>query len=534
MIVSTIINNNIFNYDVVFVCFEDKYNYVVFTDNTLDNSGYLKLFAGIFDNNYKFIRELKTKNQESNEMLLFTVIKLYSVFGFDNAYKIIRDKFSSMTKAATIRVSDYTFKDQRREYRLLNQNKFYYYGLEEIALKELEKGNYEFFKDFTYSKSNREIEMIMSNFMSMLSNNPKSSKLQLAKEFIIKTIKDREQKYKEDNRRKTEYRISKKENIKINTKILYKLFKDVSIIPELDVMGRVKPNDHLLSVLLGNFKKDNDCTLRLIFNEEAFGLNSNLAELINDFDLFEDAEKKSDSKLSLYSILDLIDIAKANLYKLDPDLRDITLETLSKIMKSREYCTEPEEEILNRTMALHRERKKKVYASIPMVSGSLDGIEYYIPRFDADYLLTSGIDSGDCLKVGGKGEELLNYCLTSPHGVILYLKDEEGNRYNCPLIRTGNGIHGNGIDPEPPIEIVDRLVAATKQAFKEICAVSRKNKRHYENIEYATLTDLHQKEYMRFSKYEKVEIPYYIPLDAIPYSDYNKKDTINYILYKTS
>ena len=217
------------------------------------------------------------------------------------------------------------------------------------------------------------------------------------------------------------------------------MLKNVSIELNFDEKGRVTPNKDLNKFLLGNEKQDNDCLLRLIFNKKAFGLNQNLDTLINSFEEIKKIATRKTNNFSLYSILDVIDICKSTLYKLKPDEQDMTLETITKIQNATQYCHIPKEEILLRAKELHKERRKKVYATIPTVHGQKNGIKYQVLPFDSESLITSGIDTGSCLRVGGLGEDFLRYCMTNPNAVIVSVKNENNKKYICPFIRNGNG-----------------------------------------------------------------------------------------------
>lgn len=332
---------------------------------------------------------------------------------------------------------------------------------------------------------------------------------------------------------KRQYEKKYKENIKdtiqrpeLGISELYQYLVDVDIPYTLDDSGHAIPHSKLVECLLGNQKKDNDCLLRMILNFNVSGLNRNLYKLINKFDLFENICQRSNGSLSLYSISDLTEIMKIKLYHLAPDERDIPLETLSKLVRSKKHLTEDESTILKKAKALHIKRKGKVCATIPTINGNVSNIQYEVIPFQSDKLLTLGIDVGNCLKVGGAhGEEFLEYCLTNKNAVIVALYDDQNNMYIAPFIRTGNTIHCNGIDPKPPIEIENAVVEALTQCAKEMCQISK-------TIDVAVTTDLHFKEKFKEMQMEPYELKRYIPIDASVYSDYNKSEMTNYILYK--
>ena len=52
------------------------------------------------------------------------------------------------------------------------------------------------------------------------------------------------------------------------------------------------------------------------------------------------------------------------------------LETLSKLLNSRKYCTETPEEIIRRALNLHKKRKQKITTSIEPIKGTYNNIKY--------------------------------------------------------------------------------------------------------------------------------------------------------------
>ena len=499
---------------------------------TFDYSTLKKLYT---KHVYTLSNMLLRKGNTNYEEILIATLKLYSIFGFDNSFKIINNFFTKMTDSAINRVHEVEFKDLRREFRINNQNKFYYYGIEQNAIEAIARTNIEFFLPFTFENDTEEAIKLMKTLRDHIKGMTPAESEEYIKETLIEAIKKREQEYKKINMKLTEKRIKNKapKNM-VTANDIVRIFGDVNTTFNLDSKGRNITNPDIQSFLLGNLKKDNDCLLRLIINREAFGLNDTISNVINQFDVFKEAINKSNGKLSLNSILDIIDISKVNLYDMKPDLQDITLGTLSKIIKSKDYCTKSEDIIVKEVFELHRNRKHKVYSTIPSVKGVCGNIKYRVAPFDADYLLTAGIDAGNCLKVGALGGDFLKYCLLNKNGVIVYLYDSQNNIYVCPFIRSGNTIHCNGIDPEPDEALLEECLNALEQFAKEVCEKSIfPDREHYSNIEAVTITDLHIFNYMEHSKYEKFELQEYLPIDAGIYTDYNKKEIQNYILYKS-
>ena len=343
---------------------------------------------------------------------------------------------------------------------------------------------------------------------------------------------ERESKAKEDYSKDIRERLSFKTDRKLSVKDLKELFKDVSLVNLLNNYDQ-EMLLRLREFLLGNFKDNNDCFLRLIINKEALGLNNLLGKLINQYDVIESIAKKN--KLSLNSILDVIDIVKTSFFSLKPNEQDIFLSTIANIISSKEYCTfKSEEEILKEICKLHVERKNKVYASIPTIEGESDNFSYKVVPFDAEYLLAAGVDAKNCFRISGKGEDFFRYCLTSNQAVIMYFTNKKTNtNYICPIIRSGNGIHCNGVDPKLQDDEKDDFFRAFTKAMDEIIKISSKESIDSERIEVATITNLHLEDYFRENSYLKYQLGTFIPIDFSCYTDYNKKDKENYIISKS-
>ncbi len=481
----------------------------------------------------KLIALLKEKGKASEEDLLEVSLKLYYIFGYDNARGIILDKFTNITPSAVNRIIDFNFKDHRREYRTKHQERFYHYGMENEVIDALNNNDYDFFSNLLYDVDEERILWLRDEFLKIVSMNKDNKNLNEAlKVKLLELINERESKAKEDYAKDIRKRLSSKTDKKLSVNDLKELFKDVSLVNLLnnydqDILVRLR------QFLLGNLKDNNDCLLRLIINKEALGLNNLLGKLINQYDLIESIAKKN--KLSLNSILDVIDIVKTSFFSLKPNEQDIFLSTIANIISSKEYCTgKSEEEILKETCKLHVERKSKVYASIPTIEGESDSFSYRVAPFDAEYLLAAGVDAKNCFRISGKGEDFFRYCLISNQAVIMYFTNEKTNHtYICPIIRSGNAIHCNGVDPKLPIDERDDFFKAFTKAMNEIIMISSKESIDSERIEVATITNLHLEDYFRENSYLKYQLETYIPIDCPCYTDYNKKDKENYIISKS-
>ena len=481
----------------------------------------------------KLISLLKEKGKASEEDLLEVSLKLYYIFGYDNARSIILDKFTNITPSAVNRIIDFNFKDHRREYRTKHQERFYHYGMENEMIDALNNNNYEFFSNLLYDVDEEKILWLRDESLKIVTTYKDNKSLNDAlKVKLLELINERESKAKEDYAKDIRDRLSFKNDKKLSVNDLKELFEDVSLV---DLLNNYNQEIllRLREFLLGNFKDNNDCLLRLIINREALGLNNLLGKLINQYDVIESIAKKN--KLSLNSILDVIDIVKTSFFSLKPNEQDIFLSTIANIISSKEYCTfKSEEEILKEICKLHVERKNKVYASIPTIEGESDNFSYKVAPFDAEYLLAAGVDAKNCFRISGKGEDFFRYCLTSNQAVIMYFTNKLTNRsYICPIIRSGNGIHCNGVDPKLEEDEKDDFFRAFTKAMDEIIKISSKESIDSERIEVATITDLHLEDYFRENSYLKYQLGTFIPIDFSCYTDYNKKDKENYIISKS-
>ena len=477
----------------------------------------------------KIIELLKSKGESSDLELLEVAIKLYYVFGFDYSKKIIEDKFTNMTESAINKIAEFNYKDDRREYRAKNQKKFYYYGMVQEVFDSLVNGSSEIFECLSYY-GGEEVQNIKKEFLILFATYDNKLELKAAiKDLLKEKIRIREQKYKEEYYKTFKEKYDQRQKNKLDTKDLLDLLKNVDILKIINEYDE-KTLSELQTFLLGNTKVNNDCLLRIIINKEALGLNGNLFELINSFKVIQNIAKTGN--LSLNSILDIIDIIKINFYKLKPNEQDIYLDTLTKIMNSTEYCTNTSANIVKEVCKLHVERKNKVYSTIPTVKGTCGKYTYEIASFDAEYLLSSGIDSNNCFKLSGPGEDLFRYCLTNKNAAVIYIRGNN-KTYIVPVIRSGNMINCNNLDPIIEQGEESNVMKALEVCLTDIINKSKIHSDHEQNIELATITNWHIEKILRKSDYETVKIEEALPLDNVCYNDINKKDILNYVIAKS-
>ena len=116
----------------------------------------------------KLIALLKEKGKASGEDLLEVSLKLYYIFGYDNARSIILDKFTNITPSAVNRIIDFNFKDHRREYRTKHQERFYHYGMENEVIDALNNNDYDFFSNLLYDVDEEKILWLKDEFLKIV------------------------------------------------------------------------------------------------------------------------------------------------------------------------------------------------------------------------------------------------------------------------------------------------------------------------------------------------------------------------------
>lgn len=468
----------------------------------------------------KIIKLLESKyGKADQELTLEIALKLYYAFGYDNAKKIIEDKFTNLTDSAVYRINEFSFKKERQEYRISHPNEFY----QHVMIEKILKGDRQVYNALCKDMSSEEIENLIYRITEIIKQ--RDNVEEKVRNEIKSIIDQREQELKEIHFNNLKNRLINKETIDtLDKRCLYNLLLDIDLNNVAEYTEETL--EILNKVLFGNGKKDNDCLFRLLVLKEANGIT--LSEVINNIDVINAIS--INEKFSLENILEISNILKMKRFGVKPNEIDVNLDTLTKIVNSKHYCDIHEQELIPLIFELHTERKEKVYSTIPTVSGSFNNIEYEVAPFDADYLLAAGIDGESCFKIGGPGEEFFKYCLLDKNAVIIYLTDETGKKYVCPTIRSGNGIHCNGIDPECDEYKRTELVKALEKCFKEIIKKSNLNDKHEYNIEVATLTNLNMKGMKPKENIFEYDLRRYLPIGSNCYNDYNKKDITNYIL----
>lgn len=503
-----VVNKKLFKKEML-----DKYNISIELIKSLNSKHIIKI-----------MNELSKKGDIDDTELLITSIKMYCLFGLDNSLKVIHDKFTYSTPASLDRASTFQFITERRDYRLAHPDEFFNYGLLEKVRKSINSNNPSILKKILFDKS------YTISLFSELKENYRFSKdedryMKYLNQRIKEEINYREEKLKSEYQEK--FYLNYKKRDEVSPKELFNLFKFFDpILTTINENGNVCMDPDLEKFLLGNTKVDNDCLLRIILNKQGLDYDNELINIINCF--HEIQNKRNEIKLnSKYSLLDILDIYKTIQYKLKTDELDIPLSMMSKTALSKQHLNVSLDEALKNFKRVFKEHKKKCSSSIPRVKGiTKDNYSYKVLDKNDPELITCGIDTGSCFKPGGPGGVFYEYCLTSPYADVIAIKDQEDKIYIVPVVRNGNGIYGNGIDPEGIEKSkIPFILDALKKCYTEII----KHSDNKEKIDFCTVTGLH--DYITPSNgFEKFEIKEPPMIGEYFYSDLCKDEMTSYVI----
>lgn len=504
---------------------------VLANDTSLQYDFLYRIKASHLKKIVKKVSSINNEHRHSNENILDIACKLYCTFGFDNAMSILNNKFTQMTEAALKRIAKANFINTRRTYRLTHQNKFFSHSMVTDTISAVRNNNFDYFRTVCVDNSDNYVISIINELKENIENF-------ICDDDIYKYVSD----YMKGEVIKRERYIEKKaiQSYIDNYISKNKLKKQVAIDDlkkltccidisktNFDKNGNPIIDEAFSTFMLGNIKNDNDALLRLIFNDQALGLNKTVHLFINNFSLIKSIVAGSNDKLSLYSIIDIMEISKVLFFKLAPDEQDIPITVLSKIITSNDFCSLSQEKRIEKTKEVFFNQKNRVYSSIPYVKGiSKDGVRYSTNIYDNPNVLAYGIDVGNCFKVGGTAEDFFLYCLTSPHGSVIEIYDED-KFYICPIVRNGNTVYGNGIDPVPKdLESTERVVSALQECLKKLCTLSDKK----DKIELGTVTNLHLEKFFKNKNFKTIKVSNNLGIDAKFYCDLHKDELTHYVL----
>lgn len=478
----------------------------------------------------KIIEKLKLIG-EDNDKIFVTAIKLYCLFGIDNTLKILNNNFTYSTSRSLEKAANFNFLYERRNYRINHQDEFYSYETVEKLKKALQNNEKGFIKKISINGDTIYVNSLflqLKEDYTLYKNDDKM--LNYLNETIKNEINEREKNVK------SFYTANYYQNNSSNRKPLtldelFNIFSDYDcFLTIFDQNKNVIMNPKIKDLLLDNEKKDNDCLLRMFLNKQVLDYNIELINIINEFDKIDKIlnlcgnNKKTFSEKELLNILDVHKILKFNL---EADEKEIPLSALSKTLISKTHLTTNENEALKEFKKIFKESRKKVSSTIPKVKGiTKNKFRYKVLDKNDLELLTCGIDVGSCFKPGAPGKDFYKYALTSKYSDVIGIWDEDNNFYMCPIIRNGNVVYGNGIDPDKiDNETLPKVIEALKKCYSEIIKKSNNS----EKIDFCTVTDLH--DYIKEEdEYEKIEITKVPMIDENFYCDLTKNDMVSYII----
>lgn len=495
----------------IFIKFEMQGKLITFKDGTTIP------FKTIEKVNKKHIASLIEEYQEMDNtgekyQILINSIKMYLLFGFDGAKKIANNFFSNMTTKSVNRLAETYAKIERKNCRLNNDRAFYSNEFKkrfELALQIPEK---DFIMDV--------LDLSVDEYEEAILAFSKQDNIEdLLKDYIQTREKKIHIKNMNDFITKNKEQLFYKQTL-TNEK-LYKVFLTVSTHKfSVNNKGISEPNQEFIRFILGDLKKDNDSLLRILLNNYGFGLEKTMDHIINKFNFVKQICDDSNGKLSIFNIIHLIDICKTIIYKLKPDEKDIAFNDLVNLINDTNFLKEPSSEVFKKALSLHKKRRTKIFSSIPIVEGDKNGIFFKTIEFDSPKLITIGVNNGTCFRVGALGEDFLEYSMLSPHSAVIELKDEKGNTYTCPIIRNGNGVYANGIDPKIPNELTRIKLM---KALQEVGNVIINNSLPNEKIDFFAISNLNQIIELPNDNYYELDMSKYQRIEDYFHADYLMK-----------
>ncbi|MFV0249556.1 MAG: hypothetical protein ACK5HP_00745 [Bacilli bacterium] len=181
--------------DIVFYMY-NKFNVVldikevneklIFENNIAINKEYI---SKINEKHLNMLIEslLKKDSKENKTIIFLTALYTYSIFGYSNALSLINDKFTQLNDITIKRASDSEFIDNRRQYRLENQNQFYSINMITKARKHIEINNYKYFYKLGDIKD-LEIEEKLNNLKFKLDSSKNSNEVLEEISILLKNI----------------------------------------------------------------------------------------------------------------------------------------------------------------------------------------------------------------------------------------------------------------------------------------------------------------------------------------------------------
>lgn len=481
----------------------------------------------------KIFDKLKTMGEASETEIFITGYKMYCLFGLDNSLKILNNKFTYDNNKSLTREADLKFTKDRREYRVKNPDEFFKYQLVEKLQKSIHNNDTRILRNLKIGDEHLINSVFNELKVSYQLNKDDEKFYHYLSETIKYVIAERENSLRLANRKNYINEFGDYKREPLNVPELFNLFGKFDVEhTKFDIYNNTMMDKSLEQFLLGNTKSDNDCLLRMVFNNNALDYNTELINVVNNY-YYINTKLKENNLNSPNSLLGILEVYKIIEYNLTTDEIDIPLKAISKTILSNDFVQASKKEIIDQLKLVYKESKKKYCSSIPLIDGTTkDGYSYKVLTKNDDELLTIGIDTKCCLRPGSIGGDFYKFCLTNPNGGIIEIKDDEENTYIVPLVRIGNGLYGNGIEPNYiNKEKIPFIKKAIVKCYNEII----KKSYNEEKIEFCTLSNLHgyidKNEFKQISLTDIEEnVDFYCDLfkgeikNYIIAGDYNKKE----------
>lgn len=183
----------------------------------------------------------------------------------------------------------------------------------------------------------------------------------------------------------------------------------------------------------------------------------------------------------------------------DRALAILSKDIVVKLCNYLNYTDGNTSSILTAAMELVCQMAKKNKSTVPYVSGKTDNYLYSVYDSRDDTILTSGIDTNACFKIGGNDNDFFHYCALDKNGVVIKITDYLGNFIGRAAgFRNGNVVYFNqlrtiyddggggyyGCCKSEKEDIIDIF----KKACDDIIETSQKNKKEKVKIDFVFVT----------------------------------------------
>lgn len=231
--------------------------------------------------------------------------------------------------------------------------------------------------------------------------------------------------------------------------------------------------------------------------ENELNLNSDkIREMVEQLDkLMKIAD---DFKFDLSKIKDLWLVYIMSQFATSSDLSIIGDEIVSKLIRDVDFKDEKSIITIAKELVCNMVRRNK--STVPYISGKYLNYCYSLYDSQDNTVLTSGIDTDACFRVGGIDNDFLHYCVLDKNGFVIKITDEYGNfvarasgfrNGNCVFINQLRTIYDesgndylNDYDNES-----EEIVKTFMKACRDIVETSQNNQDEEKKIEYIFVTN---------------------------------------------